>query len=172
MAPPSEVSVIVPAYNAGRYIATCLSAIRAHSVEGAELIVVDDCSTDDTGDVAARLGAKVIRMSRRSGPAAARNRGVVEARGRVLVFVDADVVVSAGAIEGLVRDLAGREDVGAVFGSYDDAPAEPNLLSQYKNLYHHFVHQYANADAAHPDPPSASRAARTGRTEPHGGLTE
>jgi len=48
-----------------------------------------------------------------------------------------------------IREVLEREpDVAAVFGSYDDAPAEPNFLSQYKNLFHHYVHQNAREEAS------------------------
>jgi glycosyltransferase involved in cell wall biosynthesis len=55
-----------------------------------EVIVVDDGSTDDSAAIAERLGAKCIRMPRNSGPGAARNRGIAEARGEVIAFLDAD----------------------------------------------------------------------------------
>jgi GT2 family glycosyltransferase len=86
-------------------------------------------------------------MTHNGGPGAARNRGVVEARGEVIVFVDSDVVVGNGSLAGIIRVLADNPSVAAVFGSYDDEPAEPNLLSQYKNLYHHFVHQRGNPES-------------------------
>jgi GT2 family glycosyltransferase len=112
-----------------------------------ELLVVDDCSTDDTAGVATKLGARVLRMPHNGGPGAARNRGVEEALGAIVVFVDADVVVGPGALAGIVAAFETDPEVAAVFGSYDDEPAFASLLSQYKNLYHHFVHQQGNAEA-------------------------
>jgi len=90
----------------------------------------------------------VIALAERHGPAYARNRGAELARGDILFFVDADVVLAADATA-QVRD-AFREDpqLAAVFGSYDDAPAATNFLSRYKNLLHHHVHQTSRADAS------------------------
>jgi len=142
-----QLSVVVPAYNAGGYLATCLDAILADSPGSMELIVVDDRSTDDTVEVAERAGARALLMPCNGGPGAARNRGVEEATGRIVIFVDADVVVGRGAIPGIVGVLDENPDVAAVFGSYDDKPAAQNLLAQYKNLYHHYVHQRGSAAA-------------------------
>jgi GT2 family glycosyltransferase len=147
LTPRPQVSVVVPAYNAGGYLHACLDAILASPVDRLELIVVDDCSTDDTVEVARGRGAKVLRMARNGGPGAARNRGVDEARGEIVVFVDADVVVGPRALPGILRVLEEEPDVTAVFGSYDDEPAAKSPLSQYKNLYHHFVHQRGNPEA-------------------------
>ena len=69
-----------------------------------------------------------------------------EARGEVLLFVDADVVLLSGMVE-RVRSFFSRNLGEAVFGCYDDAPAAPGLVSQYRNLQHHFVH-LTNAGAA------------------------
>jgi hypothetical protein len=66
----------------------------------------------------------------------------------VLFFVDADVVVAPDALQ-RVADFFRREPaVSALFGSYDDRPAERNFLSQYRNLLHHFVHQRGNEEAS------------------------
>jgi hypothetical protein len=82
-----------------------------------------------------------------TGAGAARNRGAREARGDVVFFVDADVVVAPGAVGRVADTFAARPDLDAVFGSYDARPAAPGLVSQYRNLLHHWVHQTANPDA-------------------------
>jgi len=79
-----------------------------------------------------------------SGPAVARNRGAAVATGDVLVFIDSDVVASPEALARLATTFGGHPEVAAVFGAYDDQPAEPNLISQYKNLTHSFIHRSSN----------------------------
>ena len=86
-------------------------------------------------------------LEERRGPAAARNAGARIARGNVLMFVDADVLLPGDAVARVVAALAGPPRCDAVIGSYDDAPEAPNFLSQYKNLAHHFVHQTSHEDA-------------------------
>ncbi len=137
---PLRLSIIVPFHKNLRHLERCLAAIAASPREG-ETIVVADGAPDDCHEVAARYGARVHEMAGPSGPAAARNRGAAVATGDVLVFVDSDVVVERGAIERMRDVLEMRPEVAAVFGTYDDSPAESNLVSQYKNLAHAFIHQ-------------------------------
>ncbi len=135
------VSIIVPVYNSPRELHECLLALKASSPPQAEIIVVDDASTDETPSVAARMGVRVLRLPRNSGPAAARNAGARHARGDILFFVDADVVVAPGAVSRVVKVLEEHPEVAAVFGSYDASPRARGVVSQYRNLLHHFVHQ-------------------------------
>ena len=85
------VSVIVPAYNAGQHLGAALRSALAQSAPPAEIIVVDDGSTDDTGAVATAFGppVRVVRQDN-AGPAAARNHGARLATGEWLAFLDAD----------------------------------------------------------------------------------
>ncbi|MFL6334929.1 MAG: glycosyltransferase family 2 protein [Pyrinomonadaceae bacterium] len=88
------VSVIMPAYNSGRYLAESVRSVQAQTFGGWELVVVDDGSADDTGEVARRLAAADVRVRyvRRpnGGQAAARNTGLGAARGALVAFLDAD----------------------------------------------------------------------------------
>lgn len=140
-------SVVVPVYNGGEVLASCLSAIRASSFDDLELIVVDDGSADDSAEVAERFGARVLETGRRRGPAAARNLGAREAVGRYLLFIDADCEPDSRTLGLLADELSADPRADAVFGSYDDAPTARGFVSQYKNLQHHWVHQSGGAEA-------------------------
>ena len=141
------LSIIVPVYNGHKVLPRCLEALRGSTYRSYELIVVDDNSTDDSAEIARKMGASVYRMAAQSGPAAARNLGAQKARGEILFFVDADVVVLPDSVSRIAADFQDHPEVAAVFGSYDAQPAEANFVSQYKNLYHHFVHQAGQLDA-------------------------
>lgn len=145
-----RVSVIVPAYNAAGYLAECLSALAAQTLPSAsyEVIVVDDLSTDETAEVADLFGARVIRAKENAGPAHARNLGAWAASGEILFFADADVVLRADVLERAVACMESEPAIAAMFGSYDDAPRAKGLLSEYRNLLHHFVHQNGSREAA------------------------
>lgn len=144
-----NISVVVPVFNSPAELSKCLDALSAASQVGVEIIVVDDCSTDGTSIVAAaHTEARIVRMERNSGPAAARNRGAREARGSIILFVDADVVVALDTIDRVARTFAQHPDVAAVFGSYDAHPAAKGTVSRYRNLLHHFVHQHGNQEAS------------------------
>jgi len=144
-----EVSVIVPVFNGGRFLELSLDALFNSDHPNFEVIVVDDGSTDDSAEISRRKGATLIGSDRRqSGPAAARNLAAKKANGEILLFVDADVVVKSDTISKAVDAFRRDPKIAAVFGSYDDSPAEKNFLSQYKNLQHHFVHQISNPEAS------------------------
>lgn len=138
-----DVSVIIPAYNAAAAVGRCVAAI-ARAGPGCEILVVDDGSTDETAAAARAQGARVISADRNAGCSAARNLGVENARGGILFFVDADVVIAADAVERVAAALAPGTGFDAVFGSYDASPDDPGWVSQYRNLLHHHTHQIAH----------------------------
>ncbi len=99
-----KISVIIPAYNEERYLADCLeSLLSARTAAVAEIFVVDNASTDRTAEIASGFaGVRVLREPRK-GTTHARQRGINEARGDVLAFVDADVRVPKGWFERIER---------------------------------------------------------------------
>lgn len=115
-----RLTTIIPATNRPPTLERCLAAIRSAEAAPEQVIVVDDAS---------------IRH-----PALARNAGAREAVGDVLVFVDADVTVHPDAFVRIRRAFAGDPDLTALFGSYDDAPGAPGIVSAFRNLLHHHVH--------------------------------
>ena len=90
-APDAAISVVIPAYNAGRTIAPALESVLAQSSLPEEIIVVDDGSADDTLEIASAFGGivKVIKQANQ-GSAAARQTGTDEARGDYIAYLDAD----------------------------------------------------------------------------------
>lgn len=142
-----EASVVIPARNAQDILRACLERIGKSRSCPYEIIVVDDGSTDETARVAIEMGARVIQLDKSMGPAAARNRGTADARAEIVVFIDADVLVETTTLSRLVEVLR-EADYDAVFGSYGLTPAAVNLISQYKNLLHHHMHQHAHPEAS------------------------
>jgi len=144
-----SVSVIMPVYNGKDFIARSLPPLvkMMKSGEIVEVIVVDDSSTDNTAELAMEMGARVMPSGGRLGPGAARNMAATDAKGDILWFVDADVIVHEDAAEQLKKGFI-EPDVVSVFGSYDDKPPARNFLSQYKNLVHHYYHHQASRDAS------------------------
>ena len=142
-----QVSVVIPARNAAHTLARCLDAIIAQAFPSVEVVVVDDCSSDATSEIAARYPMALVRMPCHGGPSAARNRGAQAAHGALLFFVDADVAIAPGAIAKAVATMAARPDVGALIGSYDADPADTSIVSRFKNLAHHHFHQRSRSEA-------------------------
>lgn len=142
------VSVIIPVHNGGENFRRCLSSLNEAFPPANEIIVVADGDTDDSWKLAEEFGAQVLRIPVRRGPAHARNLGAKVARGDILFFIDADVVLSPDAIGKIIDAFQRQSDLVALFGSYDDSPGANNFLSQYKNLLHHYIHQNACEEAS------------------------
>lgn len=121
------LSIVVPATDNPPTLARCEAAIRASLPADAEVIVQ--------------------REPAAAGPAAARNAGAARARGNVLTFVDADVVVEPGALARIERRFAAEPNLGALFGSYDERPEAPGAVSRFRNLLHHHLHSSAPGPA-------------------------
>jgi GT2 family glycosyltransferase len=93
------ISVVIPCYNAERYIAATIESVLAQEHPGLELIVVDDGSKDGSVDLVCRLFPQVrIERQANAGVAAARNRGIGLARGDYIAFVDADDIWLPGKL--------------------------------------------------------------------------
>lgn len=143
-----RLSVIVPVRNGSKYLPRCLEALGRSAYAQFEVIVLDDCSTDITPQIAERYGARCIRTPRTVGPGGARNLGAHHAGGDILVFVDSDVVMPPEALCLIAEDFCRDRELAAVFGSYDDKPPWTTFISQYKNLMHHYVHQTSSESAS------------------------
>lgn len=122
-----KLSVVVPATNASATVARCVAAVRGAAEPPEEVIVVDEAL--------------------RPGPAAARNAGADRATGDVLVFVDADVLPHPDAFRRIRAAFAADPQLVGLFGSYDDVPEAPGIVSGFRNLLHHHVHQQAAGPA-------------------------
>ena len=111
-----SISVVIPAYNAARFLAATLESVLAQSYPVSECIVVDDGSVDSTADIVGEFEARVTLVSQTNqGVAAARNRGVLEATSELIAFCDADDVWRKDKLELQVQALAEDPGVSAVF---------------------------------------------------------
>lgn len=142
------ISIIIPVWNGGKGFDACLAAASAAARPPHEIIVVADGESDGAWRKAEALGIHVIKIPSTGGPARARNAGAKAASSPILFFVDADVVIAPDALEIISDVFASDPGLAALIGSYDDEPAETNFLSQYKNLFHHYVHQQASSEAS------------------------
>jgi histidinol-phosphate aminotransferase len=138
---PLHVSVVIAAHNAAAYLFKSLQAIYQSSYKHIEVIVVDDCSTDESRQIASRFPCRLIPLSERSGPGKARNAGVAKSSGEVIFFTDADVVVLPKVIEQAASFLNANLDVDGVVGCYTKEIPGHDFVSTYKNLIHHYVHR-------------------------------
>ena len=114
------VSVVVPTYNYGRYIAAALESLRAQTYADWECVVVDDGSTDDTAEVVARFIEREPRVSyvrqANARQAAAKNNGLTRVRGAYVQFLDADDLLEPLKLERQVEFLEAHPEVDVVYG--------------------------------------------------------
>lgn len=113
-----EISVVVPAYQAEKYLEICVDSILAQTFKDFEVILVDDGSTDRTAELCHRLEVRdkrvrFLRHTRNKSQSVARNTGIMAARGKYVAFVDDDDLILGNMLECLY-DAAERWDADVV----------------------------------------------------------
>lgn len=136
-----KISFIVPVYNCKAYLPSCVGSIRAVQAEDCEILLIDDGSTDGSGPVCDDLAAKFpeIRVVHQAnaGASAARNRGIQEAQGELLLLIDADDSIDTPALEKVLSDPKTRESDLTVFGLTFDYYHQGKCYRQ-DSLFHTF----------------------------------
>ncbi len=125
------VSVIIPAYNAEAFLARAIRSVEAQSFRDFELVVVDDGSTDGTADVAQSFASVRYVRGSHGGEALARNRGLEEATGEFVAFVDAD---DEWLPEKLARQTAFMQKLGSSFSYTDSYVVQDGHRVRYSTL--------------------------------------
>lgn len=127
MKPELVVSVILPAYNRRDLVCRALASVLDQSVREMEVLVVDDGSTDGTGDAVASLGdsrVRLIRLDANRGQSAARNRGVREAIAPLIAFQDSDDEWKPEKLARQIELLSRRLDTAMVYGDLLRVPRQ------------------------------------------------
>ncbi|HEY1092631.1 MAG TPA: glycosyltransferase family A protein, partial [Burkholderiaceae bacterium] len=109
-----RVSVVIPSYNAEGFIAETLRSVLAQSFTDFEIIVVDDGSSDRTPEIAEALGVRVLRQAN-AGVCAARNRGLAEARGEFICFLDHDDYWYPDKLAAQIAEFERDPELGVVY---------------------------------------------------------
>lgn len=125
------VSIITPAYNSSGFIGETIAAIQAQSFKDWELLITDDCSTDDTAKLVDAIAEKDPRiklsvLERNSGAAVARNEALARASGRYIAFCDSDDIWTADKLEKQLAFMQERQ-CGLSFTSYHKADNDGNI---------------------------------------------
>ncbi len=136
------LSVVIPVRNSRDTLKRCLDALAQNDLTLAQVLVVDDASSDGTGSVAQEWNGEgevsLISLPVRAGPAGARNRGLERAVHPHVLFLDGDVLLPARSIEWIRESLdlySHRPEVAGVLGIYAEEIPHRDFLSNYKNLY-------------------------------------
>lgn len=130
-----EVSIIIPSYNSFLLLPECLESIYNSDFSGIgipEVIVVSDGHCDLTKKAASRFACRFIELDKRRGAAYARNTGVKEAQGNILIFTDADIVFAKDTLKELVTAI--KADVSVAVGMNEYRIMQDTFFSDFKNL--------------------------------------
>jgi glycosyltransferase involved in cell wall biosynthesis len=134
-----RISVIVPAYNAERYMVKCLTCLKKQTISPDEIIVVNDGSSDGTSRIAKSFrSVRVIDHPINKGIAAARNTGVKNSSGDIVAFLDSDCCAREDWLE-KIRENYSRKDVGGVGGKGVET-IQDSLADNFRTRYCHQDH--------------------------------
>ncbi|MHB8859792.1 MAG: glycosyltransferase family 2 protein [Thermoleophilia bacterium] len=144
------VSVVIPVYNGARSIVPVMEALYGSSYANFEAVVIHDCSTDNTSALLSELAGKhdfrLFEFPENRGVSKARNEGARQARGEVILFIDADCIIKPDTIERCVRALQKGESI-CVGGAYTRDAWDDDFFSNFQSLYIHHV----ETKVEHPD---------------------
>jgi glycosyltransferase involved in cell wall biosynthesis len=133
-----SVSIVIPTFNGASRIGNCLQALHDQATRwDAEILVIDDGSTDNTGEVVRGYSNVRLITQKNAGPAAARNRGASEATGEILLFTDDDCVPTANWLDAMLEPFHDPEVVGAkgVYRSRQKSIAARFVQIEYEDRY-------------------------------------
>jgi len=142
------VSVIIPNYQGGATIGKCLEAAFASRYRNFEVIVVDDCSTDNSIDVIKRFPCKLVQLNTHSGAAQARNIGAAHSNGDILFFTDADCLVQKNTLSLVSTAISSAGPNTVVGGTYTRIPFDTSFFSLFQSV---FVNYSETRKMEHPD---------------------
>jgi glycosyltransferase involved in cell wall biosynthesis len=139
------ISIVIPTYNSSRFMPNLLESIFKQAVEDMEVIIVDDCSKDDTVNIAKKYPVSVIQMEKNGGPARARNRGVNEAKGDIIFFLDSDVLVLDGTVREVKKYFENNPSANCVIGVCATEPLNKGFVPTYMAMFE-YIHLVSARD--------------------------
>ena len=151
MAESYPISVVIPARNAGENLKLCLEALFRNDLMAAEIVVVDDASSQAVSSIVSPfeqssvdVSVRCVRLLSHSGPGAARNEGLKRAAHPYVLFVDADIVLPEKSLQWIRETLelySHLPEVVGVLGAYSEKIPWQDFPSNFKNLYTCFLYQ-------------------------------
>jgi glycosyltransferase involved in cell wall biosynthesis len=132
------ISLVIPNYNGSATIGKCLEAAFASRYGNFEVVVADDCSTDDSVEIAKRYPCRLVSLETHSGVSAARNLGARSSRGELLFFTDADCLIRDDALSLANAAMAKADPDSVLGGTYTPLPHDTDFFSVFQSLFVHY----------------------------------
>jgi len=148
---PENISVVVPWHGGCPHAKRIIARLLACNPPPREIIAVCDGPLPEAANLPQGNPSSHLQqlwLARPAGPAAARNLGAAAASGDFLFFCDSDVLAPVDFFARLAAALNQHPNAAGLIGSYDDRPEHPGVVSQYRNLLHHFAHQQGAGQVA------------------------
>lgn len=134
MSNEGKVSVVLPAYNAERYITQTMNSLLVQTYANFEILVIDDCPSDGTVRIIESFGdcrIRVLHNKKNLGVCASRNRGIDTSTGEFILFMDHDDIIPADKLEKQVSFLRSNPGIGAVGGRIQDIDSDGNIIGPF-----------------------------------------
>ncbi len=128
-----KVSIIIPVYNEEKDIGKALESLKQQIHKDFEIIIVDDGSTDNTLEIVRQFKARILNQNHQ-GPGLARNLGAKEAKGEILIFVDADMIFDKNYIKNLISPIL-KDKAGKIIGTTHDYEIATNIDNKWSALW-------------------------------------
>ncbi|HZD60701.1 MAG TPA: glycosyltransferase family A protein [Anaerolineae bacterium] len=132
--------VIIPSYNRSATIGKCLDAALSSHYKNFEVVVVDDCSTDDSVEVIKTYPCRLIQLNEHSGASKARNVGALHSNGEILFFTDSDCLIQGDTLATVNKAVAVHDsDRTITGGTYTTLPFDNKFFSTFQSAFVHYL---------------------------------
>jgi len=129
-----RISVIIPNYNGSSTIGRCLEAAFSSEYDNFEVIVTDDCSTDNSAEIIKKFPCKLIPLDRHSGASRARNTSAKNSSGEILFFIDSDCILHKNTLASVNKVFLASEDA-IIGGTYTVIPYDKDFFSTFQSIF-------------------------------------
>lgn len=143
-----RISIVIPNFNKAGTVGKCLEAALNSDYGNFEVIVVDDCSHDNSVDVIRSFPCRLIRLEKRSGTSKARNTGARKSTGEIILFTDSDCLLQRDTLSIVNAVFSGLEPGTVVGGTYTQIPHDRTFYSTFQSV---FAHYFETKNTENPD---------------------
>ncbi len=130
-----RISIVIPNYNGADTIGECLTAAFASKYNEFEVVVVDDCSGDNSVEIIKKFPCKLVRLEKRSGTSKARNIGAQNSTGDVIFFTDADCLVQEDTLSIINKTLSETDSSTIIGGTYARMPYDKGFFNTFQSVF-------------------------------------